>query len=54
MTPAQAQRLFDAAREPKELRWWDGGHYLPPAAIDDAAEWLRDRLAVDERGQRTA
>jgi len=44
VTPAQAQRLFDAAGEPKTLRWWDAGHYLPDAAIDDAAEWLRARL----------
>jgi fermentation-respiration switch protein FrsA (DUF1100 family) len=45
VTPAQAQRLFDAAEEPKELRWWDAGHYLPTAAIDDAAAWLERRLA---------
>ena len=45
VTPAQAQRLFDAASEPKTLRWWDAGHYLPDAAIDDAAEWLRATLA---------
>jgi hypothetical protein len=45
VTPAQAQRLFDAAAEPKTLRWWDAGHYLPDAAIDDAAAWLEARLA---------
>jgi uncharacterized protein len=44
VTPAQAQRLFDAAGEPKTLRWWDAGHYLPDAAIDDAAAWLEARL----------
>ncbi|MGZ8376408.1 MAG: alpha/beta hydrolase [Gemmatirosa sp.] len=44
VTAAQAQRLFDAAQEPKELRWYDAGHYLPPRAIDDAAEWLVARL----------
>lgn len=43
--PQQAQRLFDAAEEPKEIRWWDAGHYLPEAAIRDAAEWLAARLA---------
>ena len=42
--PEQAERLFAAAREPKELRWWDSGHYLPKAAIGDAAEWLRKSL----------
>lgn len=54
VTAAQAQRLFDAALEPKELRWWDAGHYLPTAAIDEAAAWLRDRLGAGARGERTA
>jgi uncharacterized protein len=42
--PEQAQRLFDAAAQPKELRWWDAGHYLPAEASREAAEWLRSRL----------
>lgn len=37
---AQAQRLFDAAAQPKELRWYDTGHVLPPAAAEDAASWI--------------
>jgi fermentation-respiration switch protein FrsA (DUF1100 family) len=36
----QAQRLYDAASEPKELRWYASGHRLPDAAGDDAASWL--------------
>jgi uncharacterized protein len=44
VTPAQAQRLFDAAGEPKTLRWWDAGHYLPVEAIDEAATWLERTL----------
>ena len=44
VTAAQAQRLYDAAQDPKELRWYDAGHYLPPAAIDEAATWLGDKL----------
>jgi uncharacterized protein len=44
VTPAQAQRLFDAAREPKTLKWWDAGHYLPDAAINDASRWLAGAL----------
>ena len=43
--PEQAERLFAAAGEPKELRWWDSGHYLPQAAIDDAARWMKSALA---------
>ncbi len=40
----QAQRLFDAASQPKELRWYDTGHVLPPAAADDAAIWLGQKF----------
>ena len=42
----QAQRLYDAAAEPKELRWYESGHALPPAAADDAAAWLAKRLGI--------
>jgi uncharacterized protein len=42
--PEQARRLFEAAGQPKEIRWWDAGHRLPPAAADAAAEWLLARL----------
>lgn len=42
--PPQAERLFAAASEPKTIRWWDAGHVLPPAAIAEAAEWLKARL----------
>jgi predicted esterase len=40
----QAERLFSAAGEPKTMRWWDAGHYLPEPAIDDAASWLASTL----------
>ena len=52
VTPDQAKRLFEAAREPKEIRWWDAGHYLPAAAIDEAAAWLAETLA-DVKRRRT-
>jgi uncharacterized protein len=42
--PEQAERLFAAAGEPKEIRWWDAGHRLPHEASDDAARWLRARF----------
>ena len=44
ITAAQAQRLFDAAAQPKELVWYDSGHVLPAAAADRAALWLVDVL----------
>ncbi|AFZ67957.1 alpha/beta hydrolase family protein [Deinococcus peraridilitoris] len=42
--PEQAERLYAAAREPKELRWYDVGHILPPVAVEEAAAWLRRQL----------
>lgn len=44
VTPAQAERLFAAAGEPKEIRWYDAGHRLPTVAAVDVANWLTDRL----------
>jgi len=46
VTAVQAQRLFDAAVEPKELRWYAGGHWPPPNEVDAAAEWLRRQLSA--------
>ena len=42
--PEQARSLFEAASEPKELRWYDGGHWPPQSAIDSVADWLAARL----------
>jgi uncharacterized protein len=42
--PDQAERLYNAAAEPKTLRWYESGHRLPQAAIDAAAEWLAEQL----------
>lgn len=41
----QAQRLYDAADDPKELRWYEVGHTLPAAAIDGASDWLAASFA---------
>jgi hypothetical protein len=42
VTPAQAERLFHAAQEPKKMLWWECGHVLPPQAMDEAATWLAE------------
>jgi uncharacterized protein len=42
--PAQAQRLFDAAREPKTMHWYDGGHWPPASAIDTTSRWVAEQL----------
>ncbi|MSR35476.1 MAG: hypothetical protein EXR95_02360 [Gemmatimonadetes bacterium] len=51
--PEQAERLFAAAAEPKEIRWLDAGHRLPPHASEDVADWLRARLSADTVRDRT-
>jgi uncharacterized protein len=43
--PDQAERLYRAAGEPKEIRWYDAGHRLPVEALDYAGEWLERTLA---------
>ena len=48
VTPAQAERLFAAAHEPKTLLWYDAGHWLPNNAIEDAAEWLANILGAQD------
>lgn len=42
--PAQAERLFQAAGEPKTMEWYAGGHWLPDSAIRSAVAWLAERL----------
>ncbi|HET7458364.1 MAG TPA: alpha/beta fold hydrolase [Gemmatimonadaceae bacterium] len=38
--PDQAERLYAAAGEPKAIQWYDGGHWLPDAAVKRACEWV--------------
>lgn len=40
VTPEMGKRLFAAAAEPKEQRWYDSGHLLPANAYEDAATWI--------------
>ena len=43
--PAQAERLFAAASEPKTMMWYDGGHWTPPPVIEKATEWITAELS---------
>jgi len=45
---SQAERLFDAAGDPKEVHWYHGGHWPPQPAIDFGAQWLAERLSSGE------
>jgi dienelactone hydrolase len=49
VNPAQAERLFAAAPEPKTMRWYGGGHWPPAREIDFAASWLANQLRVEDR-----
>ncbi|MDB4913940.1 MAG: dipeptidyl aminopeptidase/acylaminoacyl-peptidase-like protein [Gemmatimonadetes bacterium] len=42
--PEWAKTLFEHAQEPKELRWYSGGHWPPPAVIDEVTDWLAAQL----------
>lgn len=44
----QAERLYDAAGDPKEIHWYHGGHWPPQPAIDFGAQWLAQRLSSGE------
>lgn len=39
-----ARNLYRHADSPKELRWYDAGHILPPKSGKDAADWIERRL----------
>jgi fermentation-respiration switch protein FrsA (DUF1100 family) len=54
ITPAQAERLYEAAREPKEMHWYQGGHWPPEKAIDFGAEWLSRILTEKSAEARNA
>lgn len=45
ISPAQAERLYAAAGEPKSINWYQGGHWLPDSAVQDAARWVVDAVA---------
>ena len=52
--PSQAERLFAAAAEPKEIHWYNGGHWPPPQEVDFAAYWLAARLRRGRSAERRA
>lgn len=49
VTPAQARRLHEAAREPKTVRWYRGGHWPPTSELNMAADWLIDWVGSPKR-----
>lgn len=49
----QAERLYASAGEPKEIRWYAGGHWPPVAEIEGAADWLAKTLLRPAVRQRS-
>jgi dienelactone hydrolase len=49
VTPDMVRRLYAAAPEPKELRWYDCGHLLVADAYADAAEWVAKTVRANAK-----
>ena len=47
--PADAQALYDAASNPKEVRYYNAGHGLNQQALWDRHDWLSETLGIDPR-----
>ncbi len=42
---AKAKALYEAAKDPKEIRWYDAGHALDEQAVTDRLAWVRKQIA---------
>jgi dienelactone hydrolase len=44
----RAEEFFDAAKEPKEIKWYESGHGLNADATMDRKGWLKQKLNLRE------
>ena len=44
--PERAEEFFSAAREPKEISWYQAGHGLNAEAARDRKAWLKEKLVL--------
>jgi fermentation-respiration switch protein FrsA (DUF1100 family) len=44
----EAQALFNAAKEPKRIEYYDAGHELNPQASSHRKQYLRDQLKLHQ------
>ena len=42
----RAEEFFAAARQPKEMKWYEAGHGLNEDATHDRKAWLKEKLAL--------
>lgn len=45
-TREMSQEFYEAASEPRSIRWYDAGHYLSGEARKDRIAWLRAELSL--------
>jgi predicted esterase len=45
----RAEEFFAAAKEPKELRWFEAGHSLNEEATQDRMKWLTNTLSLTNK-----
>ncbi|MEJ2011416.1 MAG: hypothetical protein P8X64_04230 [Anaerolineales bacterium] len=43
---AKAETFFEAAQEPREIRWYEGGHALDVRSASDRLEWLKSQFGL--------
>ena len=48
VTEAKAKQLFEAARDPKEIKWYEAGHALDEQAVADRLAWIRKHVSRPE------
>ena len=41
-----ARQYFEVASEPKEIKWYEAGHFLNDQARQDRIVWLSERLRL--------
>jgi predicted esterase len=44
----RAQEFHQAAKQPREVKWYESGHGLNPEAASDRKKWLKDQLSLRE------
>lgn len=44
----RAQEFYEAAKDPREVKWYEAGHGLNADAASDRRKWLREKLGLQE------